>query len=179
MTLPRREFLKLLGVTAAATGLGCGRRWLVPDHLLALARRGPGTESAAQTICGLCGGGCGLTVRLVDGIPVGLKGNPHHPLSRGGLCPVGQAGLEVLYAPARLQGPMRRESNGEHRAVPWDTALAEIAARLRQLTASGEGHRVAFVTDAPGALWRDLMLRFAQSLGSPNVASPLPAFTSR
>ena len=68
MIIPRREFLKMLGVAAGAAGMGgCGSKWLVPDNLVELAQRGPGLESSLQTICGLCEGGCGLTVRLVDG----------------------------------------------------------------------------------------------------------------
>ncbi|MGB3562864.1 MAG: twin-arginine translocation signal domain-containing protein, partial [Thermoanaerobaculia bacterium] len=140
MILPRRDFLKMLGVAAgAATVGGCGREWAVPDRLVDLALRGPGLESQAQTICGLCEGGCGLTVRLVDGLPVGLKGNPHHPLNRGGLCPVGQAGLEVLYAPGRLQGPLRRDAEGAYESTTWESALGEIGGRLADLRAAGEG----------------------------------------
>ena len=117
MILELREFWKLLGLAAGTTGLGgCGHSWQVPDNLVELARRGPGLESDIQTICGLCEGGCGLTVRLVDGLPVGLKGSPHHPLNRGGLCPVGQAGLEVLYSTDRLQTPLRRRQ--DHSSPP-------------------------------------------------------------
>jgi anaerobic selenocysteine-containing dehydrogenase len=171
MIIPRREFMKLLGVTAGAVGAGgCGRSWEVPDELVERALRGPGLESFAQTICGLCEGGCGLTVRLVDGLPVGLKGNPHHPLNRGGLCPVGQAGLEVLYAPERLQGPLRRGADGRYTAASWDEALGSIAGRLADLQKRGEGQRLALLSDEPGRLFHDLAGRFAGAFGSPNVA---------
>jgi len=173
MIIARREFLKLLGVTAGAVGLGgCLDDWFVPDDLVALAQRGPGIESFAQTVCGLCEGRCGLTVRLVDGLPVGVKGNPRHPLNRGGLCPVGQGALEVLYAPGRLQTPLRRGSDGALHPVGWDEALDEIAGRLRRLVAEGEGHRVALYTREPDQLWLDLARRFLHALGSANLAGP-------
>ncbi len=170
MILPRREFLRMLGVAAgAATVGGCGREWAVPDRLVDLALRGPGLESQAQTICGLCEGGCGLTVRLVDGMPVGLKGNPHHPLNRGGLCPVGQAGLEVLYAPDRLQGPLRRNPAGEYDSTSWEDALEEIASRIVDLVTAGEGRRVALLSGESGQLFHELATRFVNALGSPNI----------
>ncbi|MGB6366974.1 MAG: molybdopterin-dependent oxidoreductase [Thermoanaerobaculia bacterium] len=176
MILPRRDFLKMLGVAAgAATVGGCGREWAVPDRLVDLALRGPGLESQAQTICGLCEGGCGLTVRLVDGLPVGLKGNPHHPLNRGGLCPVGQAGLEVLYASGRLQGPLRRDPEGAYGSTTWESALGEIAGRLADLRAAGEGHRVALLSGESGQLFHELATRFVNAMGSPNIGHVLDA----
>jgi len=170
MIIPRRDFLKLLGVAAGSVGVGgCGQQWGVPDRLVELALRGPGLDSYVQTICGLCEGACGLTVRLVDGLPVGLKGNPHHPLNRGGLCPVGHAALEVLYAPDRLQSPLRRGPNGDYQPTSWDEALDKIAIRLGELRAANEGHRIALLSGEPGALFDDLVRRFARVLGAAKV----------
>jgi anaerobic selenocysteine-containing dehydrogenase len=176
MILARREFLKLLGVAAGTAGLGgCERLWSVPDELVAAALRGPGIETFAQTICGLCEGGCGLTVRLVDGLPVGLKGNPRHPLNRGGLCPVGHAGLEVLYAPERLQTPLRRGPDGRYAAIDWDAALGEIIDRLTAMRSAAGAHRLAILSGEPGELFHDLVARFAQAFGTPNLARPSDA----
>lgn len=162
----------MLGVASGSLGIGaCDRNWLVPDDLVERALRGPGLETQVSTICGLCESGCGVVVRLVDGLPVGLKGNPHHPLNRGGLCPVGQAGLEVLYAPNRLLGPQRRDSGGDLLPASWDEALAEIGAHLEQLRSSGQGSRVVLLVDEPGLLFRELAESFAGAVGSPNVAA--------
>ena len=170
MLLQRRDFLRLMGGAAGATAVGsCGRLWRVPDELVALAQRGPGEESHIHTICGLCEGGCGMTVRLVDGLPVGLRGNPRHPLNRGGLCPVGQAGLEVLYAPNRLEGPLRRGADGRFQQLTWEEALGEIAGRLAAILAEGTGERLALLSGEPGQLFDQLAARFAHVLGSDNV----------
>ena len=172
MIVPRREFLKMLGVATGSLGLGgCDREWLVPDNLVELAQRGPGLESQVPTICGLCESGCGLTVRLVDGVPVGLKGNPHHPLNRGGLCPVGQAGLEVLYAPNRLRKPQRRSPRGELEPISWNDALAEIGRLLGKLRSENQGSRLALLTDEPGLLFQELAASFARAMGTSNVSS--------
>jgi anaerobic selenocysteine-containing dehydrogenase len=178
MILPRREFLKLLGVAAGATGLGgCGQQWSVPDHLVELAQRGPGLNSHVQTICGMCEGACGLTVRLVDGLPVGLKGNPHHPLNRGGLCPVGHAALDVLYAPERIRSPLVVGPDGKHRPTDWNEALALIGERIGELRAAGDGGRIAFLSGEPGDLFHELAQQVALVLRSANVARQRPPET--
>lgn len=176
MEIPRREFLKLLGLVAGATGMGaCDRFWSVPDHLVELALRGPGLKSEMRTACGLCEAGCGLTVRLVDGVPVGLTGNPQHPLSRGGLCPVGQAGLDVLYAPGRLQGPLLRDEEGRHVPTTWEQALSTVSDRITSLVRSGSAHRIVFLNGEPGQLLDDLCRHFMATIGSPNYARPVDA----
>ncbi|MGD2113736.1 MAG: molybdopterin-dependent oxidoreductase [Acidobacteriota bacterium] len=173
MLIERREFLKLLGLTVGAVGLeGCGADWLVPDDLVELALRGPGLETHERTVCGLCEGRCGLSVRLVDGLPVGLRGNPGHPLNRGGLCPVGQAGLDVLYSPHRLSGPARRAESGARRPAAWDEVLQELADRLGGLLAAGRGDRIVLFTEEPDELFHDLARRFAAAFGSNRVARP-------
>ncbi|MDP2956483.1 MAG: molybdopterin-dependent oxidoreductase [Longimicrobiales bacterium] len=138
-----------------------------------LALRGPGLESHLQSVCGLCEGGCGLTVRLVDGLPVGLKGNVQHPLNRGGLCPVGKTGLDVLYAPNRVQGPLRRADGGGRSPISWDEALTTIGEQLASIRASGGGRRIVFLNGEPGQVLDDLLRHFMAALGSPNYAQPL------
>jgi len=171
MIIERREFLKLMGLAAGALGIeGCGTDWLVPDDIVELALRGPGIETVERTVCGLCESRCGLAVRLVDGLPVGLRGSTKHPLNRGGLCPVGHTALDLLYSPLRLQGPARRAESGELQPISWDDALGEVAERLAALREEGLGGRIALMTGEPDDLFHDLARRFAQALGSPSVA---------
>jgi len=169
MILRRREFLRLLGLGAGSASLGGCWTWLVPDERVELALRGPGIVTHANTICGLCEAGCGVTVRLFDGLPVGLRGNRRHPLNRGGLCAVGQAGLEVLYSPDRLQTPLRRTPSGGLEPTTWDAALEEIARRLAELRAGGGAERVGLVNGEPGGLFRQLAARFVHAVGSPHL----------
>ena len=76
-----------------------------------------------------------------------LEGNPEHPESRGALCPRGQAGLQGLYDPDRIRGPLLRV-DGELQPTDWDTAMA----RLRELIGNGPvgwiGHHVTGTLDA-------------------------------
>src|SRR5512135_3855406 len=65
----------------------------------------PGVARYYRTTCRACPAACGMTARVREGRAVQLEGNPEHPLSRGGLCPVGQASIESLYGPGRLARP--------------------------------------------------------------------------
>jgi molybdopterin-containing oxidoreductase family iron-sulfur binding subunit len=144
MEINRREFLQMLGIATGGLALSsCGidPRWSVPDELVKLAQRGPGIETWRNTICGQCTGGCGVKVRLIDGIPVKIEGNPMSPLNRGGMCPQGMAGLDVLYSPDRLKTPMIRHGNkgktAQWKPISWDEAIDKVVSRLSKLRAEG------------------------------------------
>jgi anaerobic selenocysteine-containing dehydrogenase len=130
-----------------------------------------GLESWVNSICQLCPGGCGIRVRLVDGLPVKIEGNPLYPINRGGLCPVGHSGLQMLYNPDRLQGPMRRTGapgSKQWEPIGWDEALGMVKDRLEQLRGSGGPHRVAFMDGDSRALPKKIFEQFMAAFGSPN-----------
>ena len=167
--LTRRTFLKLAGATAAAAGLY--RRGLVRLGSMALPGQqlpGPPSDRRMLGICRLCAGGCGLSARVVDGRVVKLDGNPFHPNNQGKLCPKGQAGLQVLYDPDRIKGPMRQVEDREWQQISWEEALDEIASALRALRDSGHPERMVFLHDGKRGPTSDLMARFCRVFGTPN-----------
>jgi len=108
---------------------------------------------------------------VVDGRVVKLDGNSLHPNNQGRLCPKGQAGLQVLYDPDRIKGPMRRA--GQWEQVSWDEALSEVADKLQALRNSGHPERLVFLHDGKRGPTSDLIARFCQAFGTPNdVHSP-------
>jgi Fe-S-cluster-containing dehydrogenase component len=140
--LKRRDFLRVAGFTAAAAvATGCSRAsvqkaipmLVQPEELV------PGTSLQYATTCGACQAGCGVLAKVRDGRPIKLEGNPEHPLSRGGLCAVGQASLLGLYDSQRLKGPMRSGTNCSWQEA--DVAIAKAVADIR----SGGG-RLRFLT---------------------------------
>lgn len=175
MTLRRRDFLKAVTVAAAAAGSApllssCGRaaRASAGGSRASLPPRGS-PESWVVSTCGACPGGCGIRARVVAGRLVGIAGNPLHPVNRGGLCPLGLAGAQVLYHPDRLRGPLLRSGaggTGELRAATWNEALARVTGRLRDLRGRGLSHAVAIV-DGTRGLSRRLAARFLTAYGSP------------
>jgi len=168
MKLRRRDFLTAIEATAAAAAFpavfGCnGPRPRVSRR--ALPREAP--DSWVASVCGACPGGCGIRARLVEGRLAGIAGNPLHPISRGGLCPLGLAGAQLVLHPDRVRGPLRRSGSGELRPVSWDDALSEVAARLQELRARDLSHTVALV-DGTRGLSREVAGRFLAVYGSPN-----------
>lgn len=172
MGLSRRTFL---GLTGAAAGLALVRQDL--EELYAAVAGGgrdwpgPGVETWATSVCQLCPGGCGIRVRLLDGWPVRVAGNPEHPLNRGGLCPKGAAALQAFYDPDRIRRPLLRAGGrGEDgwREVGWDEALGLLAARLAALREQGRPERLLLIGGQVRGLTRELWDRFLAAFGSPN-----------
>jgi molybdopterin-containing oxidoreductase family iron-sulfur binding subunit len=131
--LRRRDFLQVAGFAAfAAAATGCNRApvqkaipmLIQPEQLV------PGTSLHYATTCGGCSAGCGVLAKVRDGRPIKLEGNPEHPLSRGGLCAVGQASLLGLYDSQRLTSPVRAGKE-----VSWDVVDAEIVKALDDVRA--------------------------------------------
>ncbi len=181
MKIKRRDFVKLLGgVTGslALTGFGLDQLIEIPDDLLEKARSGPGIETWKNTICGQCPGGCGLKVRLVDDIPVYIKGNPTYPINRGGMCPMGHSSLEVLYNPDRIKSPLKRigiPGRGRWEPITWDEALSTISQRLTSLRSKNKSHHVAFLGSDERGLMKEHISRFMEAYGSPNYFRLSPA----
>jgi anaerobic selenocysteine-containing dehydrogenase len=93
------------------------------------------------TQCRRCQAMCGILAHRVNGVVVRLEGNPDSSAgSRGGLCPKGLAGLQLLYDPNRLKVPLRRTNpekgigvDPKWKEISWDEALEEISARLKKV----------------------------------------------
>lgn len=142
--ISRRGFLEAAGftLTLAAAG-GCQRApvtHLVPPALQA-SDQGPGRVQLFASTCGACPAGCGMLVRVRDGRPLKMEGMPEHPLSRGGLCAVGQAQTLGLYDSQRLTGPL---DNGQ--PAKWPEVDAAIAAALKKIQQAGGAVRVVTPT---------------------------------
>jgi molybdopterin-containing oxidoreductase family iron-sulfur binding subunit len=72
-----------------------------------------------------------------DGRPIKLEGNPDHPVSRGGLCVVGQASLLGLYDSLRIAQPAIGGKPAD-----WTRIDALVNERLDEARAGGKAVRV-------------------------------------
>jgi anaerobic selenocysteine-containing dehydrogenase len=128
-------------------------------------------EEWIPSICQQCLGGCGLLVRVVSGRPVGVVGNPLHPINRGGICPKGLASIQSLYDPDRIQTPLKRvgeRGEGKWQPISWDEASATVVERLRTLKEKGLTHSLAILAGQFHDLRDPLIRRFAEAYGTPN-----------
>ncbi|MBI3664409.1 MAG: TAT-variant-translocated molybdopterin oxidoreductase [Acidobacteria bacterium] len=125
----RRDFLKAAGFTLATAAMaGCGRapvQKAIP-FLVQPEEITPGVAYFYASTCDGCSAGCGLLVKNRDGRPIKLEGNPEHPMSRGGLCAVGQASLLGLYDSTRYLQPQEQGT-----PTTWEEADRAIAAQLQ------------------------------------------------
>lgn len=172
----RRDFLKTAG-SAAAAGLAvsaCSRKdpYLVEKPPVPGAETWTdGEERRINTVCGQCEAGCGIRVRVVEGRAVKIEGNPDFPINRGGVGPKGQSGVQLLYHPDRIRGPLRREGprgSGKWSQVTWDEAIGDIASRLRAIRAKGRPKGLAVLDGEPRGVMHELWDRFLEAYGSPN-----------
>ena len=170
MRFSRRTFLQLLGGTAGAAVVAKGqitskvsdaaddvKRWATPEEVM------------VPSICQQCPGGCGLMVRTLDGEVAGVAGNQYHPVNRGSVCPKAFGGLQLLYDPNRIKGPLARAGErGKFRSIGWDEALAMVVSRLSDLRAKNLSHTVAILGGQYRGYRDILWRRFAESYGTHN-----------
>jgi len=139
--LQRRDFLKVIGASGAGASLvGCsnGAEKLLP-YVVPPEDITPGVATWYASVCQECSAGCGTWVKTREGRAIKLEGNPSHPVSSGALCSRGHAGLQGLYNPDRLTGPMRKAGDA-FEAISWEEAEQMLADRLR-----AAGSSVAFL----------------------------------
>jgi len=168
--MDRRTFLKIAGMGSMAFAAGCSPD---PDRKLFSLVHAPDDMVVGQpqwyaTTCRECPAGCGVIAKNREGRVIKLEGNPGHPVNRGALCMRGQAALQGLYDPDRIQSPLLKEKTG-WRAVTNDEALAVI--RRKTAAAARKGpERIQFWTEVMGAPLFDLA---AETMASWNASAPI------
>ena len=166
--LDRRNFLKLLGASAAAPVVGCASKpveTLIP-YVVQPEEITPGVATHYATVCQECPAGCGLVVRTREGRAVKVEGNPSHPINQGTLCARGQASLQGLYNPDRIRQPLYRNQAGELTPLSWPEAEALLAERLQKTRAEGRADTITFLAgQLPDSVYR-LATQWLGTLGS-------------
>jgi anaerobic selenocysteine-containing dehydrogenase len=102
-------------------------------------------KTSEKTACILCSRNCGLTVEIENGKFVKIQGDEQHPISKGYIC---QKAARLEYYQNhddRLAQPLKRQADGTFMPITWDTALDEIAEKLKTIKQSYTGNAFAFV----------------------------------
>lgn len=116
-----------------------------------------------HSVCLQCNTGCGIKVKLTEGIAAKIDGNPYSPWTmwphldyntpvaelggtEGALCPKGQSGLQSAYDPYRIVSVLKRKpgtnrGEGEWITIPFDQAIEEV---VEGGNLFGEGHVAGF-----------------------------------
>jgi thiosulfate reductase/polysulfide reductase chain A len=182
-SIARRDFLKLSGLAGAAAGMGLvGMR-----HLGPLEARADGVvqDEWIPTCCNMCGGTTGILARVYNGRVIKIEPNSCNPVglcnistdfaslkSTGArMCPKGNAGIMTQYDPDRVNQPLKRRPGTARGAGVWDvisydTAVAEIAAKLADIKATSGPEKVVWFTEDNTAV--PIQQSFCNVFGTPN-----------
>ncbi len=170
--ISRRDFIKIGSAAALGMTVLSGCTWNLqqatrmemyaqaPEYTL------PGEDFWFATTCRMCPAGCGAIVRVSNGRARKIEGNSDHPVSRGGLCARGQAGLQLLYHPDRLSQVLVRtgkRGQGQWGTTDWEQILARLAGIFQEVDPA----RVAILAGKLPHHHAELVTRFAEGLGAP------------
>ncbi len=147
MEIKRRDFLKMIGLggaTVAISGCSPGSPEKLIPYLIPEEEIIPGEATWYASVCRECPAGCGMLVKTVEGRAIKVEGNPDHPVNRGRLCARGQASLQGLYNPDRIQQPLKKGADESFQPILWEATEKILAGKLAEL--KGQAGRIAFVT---------------------------------
>jgi formate dehydrogenase major subunit len=88
-------------------------------------------DRVVQSVCPYCAVGCGQLVYVKDGEVSQIEGDPASPISRGRLCPKGQASKSYVQSPLReYKVKYRRPYGNAWEDLSLDEAMEMIADRI-------------------------------------------------
>lgn len=126
-----------------------------------------GKVSYENSVCSLCPGSCGISVRKIDKRPVKIEGLADYPVNKGGACLHGISGLQYLYDPARVKSPLKKNGDA-FEEISWDEAITLVAEKLGAIRKKGSPEKLACITDKDQGSVSKLFQRLLKTFGSPN-----------
>ena len=138
----RRQFLALMGASAALAGTGCSdyrSKGVVIPYNKKPVEVVPGIANFYASSCTACPDRCGTLIKTREGRPIKVDGNPDHPINQGKICAKGQAQTLALYDPDRLRHPV----DGNGAVVQWEFIDKDVVKALKQ--AQSKGQEIALI----------------------------------
>jgi anaerobic selenocysteine-containing dehydrogenase len=128
-------------------------------------------EQVIKSNCRGCHGGCGVLVRVKDGVITKIEGDPDFPTNHGAMCSKGLAFQQLVYHPDRVTHPLKRagqKGEGKWQPISWDEALDTIAARYKKIKEENGAESIV-LGYGTGRNYEGFLYRFSNLLGTPNV----------
>jgi molybdopterin-containing oxidoreductase family iron-sulfur binding subunit len=166
----RRTFLKIAGMGSLAFTAGCT---LETEKKLYSLVKTPADMVTGEALwyastCLQCPAGCGVLAKNREGRVIKLEGNPFHPVNKGKLCMRGQAALQGVYNPDRLNLPLLKKS-GRFQPISHQEARELFREKINLAAAGGAG-RIRMMTRLEG---ESLLALFAECLNAWQSPSPV------
>jgi len=117
-------------------------------------------------------GGCAVSVGVKKNKIETVKGDPAGYLNKGYICPKGMASPDRLTHPDRLKHPLKRKGSrgeGKWQEISWEEAIALVSDNLQAVKNRLGAKGVAFCQGMPKGLEHFVLIRLANTFGSPNV----------
>ncbi len=166
--IERKDFLKMTGgaVVGGLTGyVFSGAPFLMFQEIAEWSQDqyvpGKGEQKLLSSICKDCEEQCQITVRMTQDRAVKIE-------SSNTGCPIGQASLQLLYHPERIQKPLKlsgKKGAGKYIPVTWEEAIKDISAKINELVKAGKTDGIASISKNMNAS-SDLIGRLVNSAGS-------------
>ncbi len=166
MGLDRRSFIAFLA--GGTSGILCTPMvWKFLDDVSIWSQNWPwlpkleyGNRVNKPVACKFGSDAYGILVETAAGRPFTAKGNPDHPLSRGGIDPMGAASVQMLHSPARIQTPLKKTASGFQK-ISWDEAATLLAAKVKEA-----GSDICAITGDETGTTTDILSGLLAGLGS-------------
>jgi len=126
-----------------------------------------------KTTCKGCHGGCRVIVSVKDGQIFRIRGDGES-FTLGTMCAKGLASVYEHANPNRLIKPLKRvgpRGSGRWKEISWEEALGIITNEMRKV-AEKYGEEAILIGQGTGRGYNRYTLRFARSIGTPNVLFP-------
>jgi anaerobic selenocysteine-containing dehydrogenase len=124
-------------------------------------------EDILYTVCLQCNTGCGIKIRLSDGVIAKIDGNPLSPWTMtphlpyktpivditrvdGAICPKGQSGIQTLYDPYRIVKVLKRagpRGSNKWKTISFEQAIKEIVEGGKLFADIGEDRHIDGLKD--------------------------------
>jgi len=173
MALTRRQFLTLMGgsATVAVLAQACGvpeEELLVQSPLEMPEDLVTGVDNWYATLCRSCPTSEGVVVRVMEGRAKKVEGNVDYPINQGRHSARCEAGLQALYHPDRIRGPLVRvggRGSGRFEEISWTDAIDRLTYQLELLQADGKESEMVLATDPVRAHLGLVVDRFVSRYG--------------
>ena len=168
MNLSRRNFLKLTGLSAAGA-VACNffdeREMTIESPVDLPEDLVTGTDNWYATLCHQCPEREGVLVRIMEGRAKKVRGNPLYPTNQGVQSSRCEAGLQALYHPDRIAGPLERSGprgSGQFIGTSWEAATDRL---VRELGDLGDPSAMLMIADPSRGHLGMVERRFVETLG--------------
>ncbi|MBI2849192.1 MAG: molybdopterin-dependent oxidoreductase, partial [Chloroflexi bacterium] len=120
----------------------------------------------------MCYSCCGIRVHRINGVVVGIEGDPDNPHNQGRMCAKGKAGLMGLYDPHRVKRPLKRTNpkkgigiDPRWVEISWEEALDTVVEKLKKVREDDPRKLIVAGMDFHNSR---LYWAFASAFGTPN-----------